>query len=79
VAGTVSASEGIPYHQKFVPADDPAIVVTPPDIWRARASAVAEEGMRLAANGRFTDPDRLIPIYIRMPEAQEKWEQRNSP
>jgi tRNA threonylcarbamoyladenosine biosynthesis protein TsaB len=69
--------EGIPYHQKFIPADDRDIVITPPDLWRARASAVAIEGSRMSAAGQFTDPDHLIPIYIRMPEAQEKWEKAN--
>jgi tRNA threonylcarbamoyladenosine biosynthesis protein TsaB len=70
--------EGIPYHQKFIPMDDPGIIITPSELWRARASAVAEEGSRLAAEGQFTEPDQLIPIYIRMPEAQEKWEMKNS-
>lgn len=66
--------EGIPYHKKFIPADDPAIIVTPEDLWRARSAAVAEEGARLAAGNQFTDPDRLTPIYLRRPEAEEKWE-----
>jgi tRNA threonylcarbamoyladenosine biosynthesis protein TsaB len=66
--------EGIPYHQKFVPADDPSIIVTASESWRARAAAVAEQGARLAGGGHFTDPDLLSPIYIRKPEAQEKWE-----
>ena len=66
--------EGIPYHQKFIP-DDPRVVITPPESWRARASAVAVEGLRLSAAGEFIDPDRFAPIYIRRPEAEEKWEQ----
>lgn len=67
--------EGIPYHQKFVPADDPSVLVTPPELWRPRAAAVVEEGIRLAAAGHFADPDQFGPIYIRPSEAQEKWEQ----
>jgi tRNA threonylcarbamoyladenosine biosynthesis protein TsaB len=67
--------EGIPYHQKFIPAGDPSVIVTPPELWRARASAVAEEGLRLSSAGQFTEPDRFTPIYIRRPEAEEKWEQ----
>ena len=66
--------EGIPYHQKFIP-DDLSIVVTPPESWRARASAAAVEGLKLAAEGQYVDADRFTPIYIRRPEAEEKWEQ----
>ena len=68
--------EGVPHHQKFVAEDDPSIVITPPEAWRARAAAVAVEGARLARLGHFVEPDSLIPIYIRKPEAEEKWEQR---
>ena len=67
--------EGIPYHQKFIAPNDSSVIVTPPELWRARAAAVAEEGVLLASGGQFTDPDRFIPIYIRRPEAEEKWEQ----
>ena len=67
--------EGIPFHQKFIPPDDPAVIVTPADSWRPRAEAVAAEGMRLAAEGRFTPPDELLPVYVRRPEAEEKFEQ----
>jgi tRNA threonylcarbamoyladenosine biosynthesis protein TsaB len=67
--------DGIPHHQKFIPPDAPGIVLTAPETWRPRAAAVASEGMRLSAAGNFTDPDRLVPIYIRKPEAEEKWEQ----
>jgi tRNA threonylcarbamoyladenosine biosynthesis protein TsaB len=64
--------EGIPCHEKFIPSD-PAIIVTPPDLWRARAAAVAKIGAELARAGQFSDADRLTPIYIRLPEAEEKF------
>lgn len=67
--------EGIPYHRKFVAPEDSSVIVTPPELWRPRAAAVVEEGIRLASEGRFIDPDDFSPIYIRKPEAQEKWEQ----
>ena len=67
--------EGISYHRKFIPSDDPSIVVTPEELWWPRAAAIAKEGARLAAQGQFADPDRLVPLYIRRPEAEEKWEQ----
>ncbi len=65
--------EGIPYHEKFIPQDDPGIIVTPPESWRARATAVAQIGMKMAAQGQFANPDTLTPLYIRLPEAEEKW------
>lgn len=66
--------DGIPFHQKFIPADDAGIRLTEPERWRSRAAVVAQEGARLATEGAFIDPDRLTPIYIRKPEAEEKWE-----
>src|SRR3954447_18414114 len=56
--------EGIPRHQKFMPADDPSVIVAPPELWRARAAAVADEGVRMARAGQYTDPDHLLPVYI---------------
>jgi len=68
--------EGIPFHQKFIPADDPQIVVCPVESWRARASAVSELGFHLAKEGHFADLNTLAPIYIRRPEAEEKFDAR---
>ena len=65
--------EGIPYHRKFIP-DSGDVIMTPEETWRARAAAVAEIGHAMARGGRFTEADRLTPIYIRKPEAEEKWE-----
>jgi len=67
--------EGIPYHEKFIPPYDASAIVTPEESWRARAAIVAEIGMALAAEGRFADPFTLTPIYVRKPEAEEKYEQ----
>lgn len=68
--------EGIPYHARFVPAE-PGIIVTDDTRWRARASAVATIGAEMARRGQFADAYRLAPIYIRPPEAEEKWAQNN--
>jgi len=66
--------EGIPYYEKFIPQNDPTVVVTSPDLARARAGVVATIGHAMARRGEFTDAQRLAPIYIRRPEAEEKWE-----
>ncbi len=65
--------EGIPYHRKFLPPDDASVRITDVETWRARAEIVATIGYRMAREGQFLDPRELIPLYIRRPEAEEKW------
>jgi tRNA threonylcarbamoyladenosine biosynthesis protein TsaB len=67
--------EGLPYHRAALPADDPQIILTPEASWRPRAGTVAHLGHQLARANHFTDPDHLTPLYLRRPEAEEKWEQ----
>jgi tRNA threonylcarbamoyladenosine biosynthesis protein TsaB len=69
--------EGIPYHEKFIPKHDADVIVTPPELWRPRASVVAQLGAAMARAGEFVDPDRFTPFYIRRPEAEEKYEARH--
>lgn len=66
--------EGIPYHHKFIPANDSSVILTDETLWRPRANVVAKIGFAMARSGTFADPVRLTPIYIRRPEAEEKWE-----
>lgn len=40
----------------------------------ARASAVARLGRAALERGEIIDPYRLQPLYMRVPEAEEKWE-----
>jgi len=65
--------EGIPFHEKFIAKDDASIILTAPEAWRARASVVARIGREMADAANFVEPDRLVPIYIRPPEAEEKF------
>ncbi len=64
--------EGIPYHKKFIPADDPEIQIAEESRWRPHARTVATLGWNLAREENFIDPVALKPIYIRRPEAEEK-------
>jgi tRNA threonylcarbamoyladenosine biosynthesis protein TsaB len=41
-----------------------------------RAQEVHRIGRRMAKQSEFTPPNELIPIYIRVPEAEEKWAER---
>jgi tRNA threonylcarbamoyladenosine biosynthesis protein TsaB len=65
--------EGIPYHRDAIPAHAAGVIVTEPNLWRARAEETAAVGQALAAAGQYADPMTLAPIYIRLPEAEEKW------
>jgi len=69
--------EGIPYHRQFI-GDDPQVIVTDAELWRARAAVVAELGGAMLREDAATDPQKLSPLYIRKPEAEEKWEQQQS-
>jgi tRNA threonylcarbamoyladenosine biosynthesis protein TsaB len=69
----VLIGEGIPYHREFVPEGE-GVVVTSEEVWRPRAWVVAELGWGMARRGEFVEADRLTPLYIRRPEAEEKWE-----
>jgi tRNA threonylcarbamoyladenosine biosynthesis protein TsaB len=40
------------------------------------AASVAEIGLGLLKNGTVSDPDGLVPLYIRRPEAEVAWEKR---
>lgn len=68
--------EGIPYHEKFMP-QDPGVIVTTAQTWVAQAKVVAKLGLIAASKGEFADPFELTPIYIRRPEAEEKYLAQN--
>ena len=68
--------DGLPAHAKFLPPGDVGVIVTEPDAWRPRAEVTAALGFAAALAGRFADPDTLTPVYMRKPEAEEKWEER---
>lgn len=68
--------EGIAYHEQYIPTDDPSIIRTAPELWQARASVVGRLGWSLAQNKCFAEADTLQPLYIRPPEAEEKWDAR---
>ncbi|GIK17203.1 MAG: tRNA (adenosine(37)-N6)-threonylcarbamoyltransferase complex dimerization subunit type 1 TsaB [Planctomycetota bacterium] len=50
----------------------------PPDFARPDAAEVLTLGHARARLNRFDEPGSLIPIYIRRPEAEERWEKRGT-
>jgi len=64
--------DGLLYHkQEF---DTPGIGFLDEQYWSPRASKVHLLGWRSALAGKFADPLKLTPAYIRRPEAEEKWQ-----
>lgn len=45
-------------------------------LWRPRAGIVAQLGFRLHAQGRRDDCMSLVPLYLRRPEAEDKWREK---
>jgi len=69
--------EGIPYHRQAIDAS--RVTVLDQNLWSPRAEHVYHVGMRLANAGRHTASGDLLPLYIRRPEAEEKWEKLHGP
>jgi tRNA A37 threonylcarbamoyladenosine modification protein TsaB len=64
--------EGTPHHRAAAVAAGEGVVVADARSWTARASALAHLGRAMAQRGHFADPLQLTPLYIRLPEAEEK-------
>jgi tRNA threonylcarbamoyladenosine biosynthesis protein TsaB len=63
--------EGLLYYAKnFETAN---IKILDNNLWSPKASNVFKLGTQLAQQGQFADPVGLVPLYIRKPEAEEKW------
>jgi tRNA threonylcarbamoyladenosine biosynthesis protein TsaB len=63
--------EGLLYHADLFRSHD--IQYLPQEYWSARASNVLKIGYQMAQEGKFSDPQTLVPSYIRLPDAVEKW------
>ena len=66
--------EGLDYHSDDFPCDGKQIIRLDPSYDTPSASNVLILGHLRAQAGLFTEPDDLMPIYLRRPEACEKWE-----
>jgi tRNA A37 threonylcarbamoyladenosine modification protein TsaB len=69
--------EGLLYHKDLF--KHKAVDFLPEDYWSPRASRVHRLGWQMSLKEEFTDPLTLQPLYLRRPEAEEKWKQRNVP
>jgi tRNA threonylcarbamoyladenosine biosynthesis protein TsaB len=71
-SSTAVLGEGIRYHRAAVDAS--GLSVLDPELWVPRAENVFAMGLERAQAGLFTPSGELLPLYIRRPEAEEKWE-----
>jgi len=69
--------EGVRYHCQAV-ADSGARVLEE-TLWWPAAEQVYHVGMQMACANRYTRGADLLPLYIRRPEAEEKWEKLYGP
>jgi len=64
--------EGIPYHRQAI--ESSGATVLPESLWWPSAANVYAVGLQMAEAGQYTPAGGLLPLYIRRPEAEEKWE-----
>ncbi|MCL2640975.1 MAG: tRNA (adenosine(37)-N6)-threonylcarbamoyltransferase complex dimerization subunit type 1 TsaB [Phycisphaerales bacterium] len=67
--------EGVDYHREAILAGGGTEL--PRELWAGRASVVHRLGWEKALRGEFSDQGALLPIYIRLPEAEEVWRRKH--
>jgi tRNA threonylcarbamoyladenosine biosynthesis protein TsaB len=85
VAGTprpvAVLGEGVDYHRAALqagaaPGDDYTELDRP--LWTPSALAVHALGWQRAQRGDFDDPAAILPVYIRLAEAEEVWNRKHA-
>jgi tRNA A37 threonylcarbamoyladenosine modification protein TsaB len=69
--------EGVDYHRDALDQSD--VTVLDKSQWPGKAENVLRVGLELADQGQYTPGNELLPLYIRRPEAEEKWEKLHPP
>jgi tRNA threonylcarbamoyladenosine biosynthesis protein TsaB len=72
--------EGIDYHRPAIEAAKQHGTITelPKELWYPTAATIHKLAWPKADRGEFANPATLLPIYIRLPEAEELWRKKNS-
>ena len=66
--------EGLKYHRRELAPEGEKVIWLEKKYHQPRAANVHRLGRLRARAGLFTETDKLMPIYLRRPEAVEKWE-----
>lgn len=69
--------EGVTYHRPAI--ERASRMILPEPLWPPRAETVYRLGYAKALAGQFANRRDLIPVYIRPPEAEEKFAARPNP
>ena len=62
----------------FQPAPTEIVTQLPPALWPGTAVTVHRLGYQLAQRNLFSDPATLLPLYIRLPEAEEVYRKKHN-
>jgi tRNA threonylcarbamoyladenosine biosynthesis protein TsaB len=68
--------EGLLYYMNLFRSHN--VNILPPEFWSAKASNVLKIGYKMAQEGKFADPQTLVPFYIRLPDAVEKCDKKEA-
>jgi tRNA threonylcarbamoyl adenosine modification protein YeaZ len=68
--------EGLLYYQSQF--ESPNTIILDKAFWSATAKSVWQIARAKALASQFDNPNTLVPLYIRKPEAEENWERANS-
>ena len=74
--GCAVLGTGVTVHRETVQRY--GLKILPEGFYRARAETVYALGRRMAPTAENLDPRMLVPDYVRRPEAEERWEQRQA-
>jgi len=73
-SGSGVIGTGVPLHREAV--ERSGVRILSAALFQPRAEIVYRLGSESAMSGNWTPPERLRPVYVRPPEAEEKWRMR---
>jgi hypothetical protein len=73
--------EGVDYHRESLWGSSPTVAIELVELhralWPGRAAMVHRLGYQRALRQEFSDPATLLPLYIRLPEAEEVYRKKH--
>jgi tRNA threonylcarbamoyladenosine biosynthesis protein TsaB len=78
IASVAVLGEGVDYHRAALLSAGVGVVELDKSLWPGRARTVHRLGYAMAQRGTFTPLEALLPLYIRLPEAEEVYRRRHA-